>query len=65
MMVPAFAIAIGEAFHLALSPALPLRRSLPTSSVPVVLFVQLVSRQALVRLPQSAIRLRRDEARAI
>jgi putative MATE family efflux protein len=80
MMVPAFAIAIGEAFHLALSPALILGWGpFPALGIvgaafaavaayavgTVVLVVHLVSRQALVRLRRAAIRLRRDEARAI
>ena len=80
MMVPAFAIAIGEAFHLALSPALILGWGpFPALGIvgaalaavaayaigTVVLVVHLVSRQALVRLRLGAIRLRRDEARAI
>jgi Na+-driven multidrug efflux pump len=80
MMVPAFAIAIGEAFHLALSPALILGwgpfpalgivgaalAALAAYAVGVaVLVVHLVSRQALVRLHLRAIRLRRDEAGAI
>ena len=80
MMVPAFAIAIGEAFHLALSPALILGwgpfpalgivgaalAALAAYAVgAAVLVVHLVSRQALVRLQARAIRLRRDEAGAI
>jgi putative MATE family efflux protein len=80
MMVPAFAIAIGEAFHLALSPALILGwgpfpalgiagaalAALAAYAVgAAVLVVHLVSRQALVRLHWRAIRLRRDEAAAI
>src|SRR5215471_3978723 len=65
MVVPAFAIAIGEAFHLALSPVLILGLGpLPALGIvgaalaaisayavgSVVLVVHLVSRQALVRL---------------
>jgi Na+-driven multidrug efflux pump len=80
MMVPAFAIAIGEAFHLALSPALILGWGpFPALGITgaafaavaayavgtMVLVVHLVSRQALVRLKLGAIRVRRDEARAI
>jgi putative MATE family efflux protein len=80
MMVPAFAIAIGEAFHLALSPALilgwgPLPKlgivgaALAALSAYVVgtlvLLLHLASRQALVRLHLSAIRLRWDDAAAI
>jgi Na+-driven multidrug efflux pump len=80
MMVPAFAIAIGEAFHLALSPALILGWGpFPAMGIAgaaaaalaaygvgaLVLVVHLTSRQALVRLRLAAIRLRRDEARAI
>ena len=80
MMVPAFAIAIGEAFHLALSPALILGWG-PFPSLGIagaalaalsayavgtlVLVVHLVSRQALVRLRLQAIRLRHEEAKAI
>ena len=74
MMVPAFAIAIGEAFHLALSPALILGwgpfpalgiigaalAALSAYAVgATVLVLHLVSRQALVRL-----RLRRDPLQA-
>jgi putative MATE family efflux protein len=80
MMVPAFAIAIGEAFHLALSPALiqgwgpfpalgiagAALAALAAYAVgATVLVVHLASRQALVRLQLRAIRLRRDEAGAI
>ena len=80
MMVPAFAIAIGEAFHLALSPALILGWGpFPALGIvgaalaamtaygigTIVLVVHLVSRQALVRLRLGAIRLRREEAAAI
>jgi putative MATE family efflux protein len=80
MMVPAFAIAIGETFHLALSPALitgwgPFPQlgivgaalaALSAYAVgTVVLLLHLVSRQALVRLRAIAVRLRRDEAAAI
>jgi Na+-driven multidrug efflux pump len=80
MMVPAFAIAIGEAFHLALSPALILGWGpFPALGIvgaalaaviaygvgTIVLVVHLVSRQALVRLRLGAIRLRRQEAAAI
>jgi putative MATE family efflux protein len=80
MVVPAFAIAIGEAFHLALSPALItgwgpfpqlgiLGAALAALSAyavgTVVLLLHLVSRQALVRLHAMAVRLRRDEAVAI
>jgi putative MATE family efflux protein len=80
MVVPAFAIAIGEAFHLALSPALitgwgPFPQlgivgaalaALSAYAVgTVVLLLHLVSRQALVRLRAAAVRLRRDEATAI
>ena len=80
MMVPAFAIAIGEAFHLALSSALILGWGpFPAMGIvgaavaaiaayavgTVVLVVHLVSRQPLVRLKLATIRLRRDEARAI
>jgi putative MATE family efflux protein len=80
MMVPAFAIAIGEAFHLALSPALILGwgpfpalgimgaalAALAAYAVgATVLILHLVSHQALVRLRLRAIRFRRDEARAI
>ena len=80
MMVPAFAIAIGEAFHLALSPALILGWGpFPALGIigaalaaiaayaigTLVLVVHLASRQALVRLTIGAIRLPRDEARAI
>ena len=80
MMVPAFAIAIGEAFHLALSPALILGWGpFPALGIvgaavaaiaaygigALVLVVHLASRQALVRLSLAAIRLKRDEARAI
>jgi putative MATE family efflux protein len=80
MMVPAFAVAIGEAFHLALSPALILGWGpFPALGIigaalaaiaayaigTLVLVVHLVSRQALVRLTLGAIRLPRDEARAI
>jgi len=80
MMVPAFAIAIGEAFHLALSPALILGWGpFPALGIvgaalaavvaygvgTLVLLVHLLSRQALVRLRLGAIRLRRDEATAI
>src|SRR5258707_6247822 len=80
MMVPAFAIAIGEAFHLALSPALILGwgpfpalgivgaalAALAAYGVgAMVLVIHLVSRQALVRLRLGAIRLRRAEAIAI
>jgi Na+-driven multidrug efflux pump len=80
MMVPAFAIAIGEAFHLALSPALILGwgpfpalgimgAALAAQAVyavgATVLILHLVSHQALVRLRLRAVRFRRDEARAI
>jgi putative MATE family efflux protein len=80
MMVPAFAIAIGEAFHLALSPALILGWGpFPALGIAgaalaalaaygvgtMVLVIHLVSRQALVRLRPGAIRLRREEAVAI
>jgi putative MATE family efflux protein len=80
MMVPAFAIAIGEAFHLALSPALisgwgpfpalgivgAALAALAAYAVgTLVLVVHLASRHALVRLQRAAIRLRRDEANAI
>jgi len=80
MMVPAFAIAIGEAFHLALSPALitgwgPFPQlgivgaavaALSAYAVgTVVLLIHLVSRQALVRLRLACVRLKRDEASAI
>jgi len=80
MMVPAFAIAIGEAFHLALSPALILGwgpfpalgimgaalAALSAYAVgATVLILHLVSRQALVRLRLRTIRFRRDEAVAI
>ena len=80
MMVPAFAIAIGEAFHLALSPALILGWGpLPALGIvgaalaalsayavgAAVLVVHLVSRQALVRLHLRAIRPHRDEVFAI
>ena len=80
MMVPAFAIAIGEAFHLALSPALILGWSpFPALGImgaalaalaayavgATVLILHLVSHQALVRLRLHAVRFRRDEARAI
>ena len=80
MMVPAFAIAIGEAFHLALSPALILGWGpFPALGIvgaalaavvaygvgAIVLLVHLVSRQALVRLRLDAIRLKRAEAAAI
>jgi putative MATE family efflux protein len=80
MMVPAFAIAIGEAFHLALSPALILGWGpFPALGIAgaalaalaaygvgaMVLVIHLVSRQALVRLRLGAIRLRRAEAVAI
>jgi putative MATE family efflux protein len=80
MMVPAFAIAIGEAFHLALSPALILGWGpFPALGIvgaalaavtaygvgTIVLLVHLLSRQALVRLRLDAIRLHRDEAAAI
>src|SRR5882757_10653669 len=80
MMVPAFAIAIGEAFHLALSPALILGwgpfpalgivgaalAALSAYAVGcLVLIVHLVSRQALVRLQGRAVRLRLDEANSI
>jgi Na+-driven multidrug efflux pump len=80
MMVPAFAIAIGEAFHLALSPALILGwgpfpalgimgaalAALAAYAVgATVLILHLVSHQALVRLRLRAVRFRRDEARAI
>jgi hypothetical protein len=80
MMVPAFAIAIGEAFHLALSPALIVGwgpfpamgimgaalAALAAYAVgATVLVVHLVSRQALVRLRFRTIRFRRDEAVAI
>ena len=80
MMVPAFAIAIGEAFHLALSPALILGwgpfpplgimgaalAALSAYAVgATVLVLHLVSRQALVRLRLRTIRFRRDEAVAI
>jgi Na+-driven multidrug efflux pump len=80
MMVPAFAIAIGEAFHLALSPAL-IRGWGPFPAMGIVgaalaalaayavgaavLVIHLASRQALVRLRLSAIRLRRAEAAGI
>lgn len=80
MIVPAFAIAIGEAFHLALSPALILGwapfpalgimgaalAALSAYAVgATVLVAHLASRQALVRLKLRAIRLRREEAAAI
>jgi Na+-driven multidrug efflux pump len=80
MMVPAFAIAIGEAFHLALSPALILGwgpfpalgitgaalAALAAYAVgATVLILHLVSRAALVRLRFRTIRFRRDEAIAI
>lgn len=80
MVVPAFAIAIGEAFHLALSPALItgwgpfpqlgiLGAALAALSAyavgTVVLLLHLVSRQALVGLRAAAVRLRRAEAVAI
>jgi Na+-driven multidrug efflux pump len=80
MIVPAFAIAIGEGFHLALSPALILGwgpfpalgimgaalAALSAYAVgATVLIVHLTSRQALVRFQLRAIRLRRDEAAAI
>ncbi len=80
MMVPAFAIAIGEAFHLALSPALivgwgPFPQlgivgaalaALSAYAVgTVVLLLHLVSRQALVRLRLACVRLKREEAAAI
>jgi putative MATE family efflux protein len=80
MVVPAFAIAIGEAFHLALSPALitgwgPFPQlgiagaALAASSAyavgTLVLVLHLVSRQALVSLRAATLRLRRDEAVAI
>ncbi|HEX9525506.1 MAG TPA: MATE family efflux transporter [Reyranella sp.] len=80
MMVPAFAIAIGEAFHLALSPALILGwgpfpalgivgaalAALAAYAVgATVLILHLVSRQAQVRSQFRAIRFRRDEAIAI
>jgi putative MATE family efflux protein len=79
MMVPAFAIAIGEAFHLALSPALIIGwgpfpqlgilgaavAALSAYAVGTVVLLHLASRQALVRLRIAALRLRRDEAAAI
>jgi Na+-driven multidrug efflux pump len=80
MMAPAFAIAIGEAFHLALSPALivgwgplpalgivgaALAALLAYAVGATVLVVHLVSRQALVRLRLAAIRPRRAEVGAI
>jgi putative MATE family efflux protein len=80
MMVPAFAIAIGEAFHLALSPALILGwgpfpalgitgaalAALAAYAVgATVLILHLASRQALVRLRLRTVRFRRDEAIAI
>ena len=80
MVVPAFAIAIGEAFHLALSPLLILGWGpLPALGIvgaalaaisaytvgSVVLVVHLVSRQALVRLRPRQIGLRRAEAASI
>ena len=80
MMVPAFAIAIGEAFHLALSPALILGWGpFPALGIvgaalaavvaygvgAIVLVVHLMSRQALIRLRLGAIRLKRKEAAAI
>src|SRR5260370_28015435 len=80
MMVPAFAIAIGEAFHLALSPALILGwgpfpalgivgaalAALAAYAVgATVLILHLVSRQAQVRSQFRAIRSRRHEAIAI
>jgi putative MATE family efflux protein len=80
MMVPAFAIAIGEAFHLALSPALILGwgpfpalgitgaalAALAAYAVgATVLILHLVSHQALVRLRLRTVRFRRDEAIAI
>lgn len=80
MMVPAFAIAIGEAFHLALSPALILGWGpFPTLGIlgaalaalsayavgTLILVIHLSSRHALVRLHLAAIRLRRAEAVAI
>jgi putative MATE family efflux protein len=80
MMVPAFAIAIGEAFHLALSPALILGwgpfphlgivgaalAALSAYAVgTLVLLIHLVSRQALVRLHLVRVRLKREEAWAI
>ena len=80
MMVPAFAIAIGEAFHLALSPALilgwgpfpalgivgaALAALAAYAAGSAVLIVHLLSRHALVRLRLAAIRLRHAEAVAI
>ena len=80
MMVPAFAIAIGEAFHLALSPALivgwgPFPQlgivgaalaALSAYAVgTLVLLIHLGSRQALVRLRLARVRLKREEAVAI
>lgn len=80
MMVPAFAIAIGEAFHLALSPALIMGwgpfpelgivgaalAALAAYAVgTIVLLLHLTSRQALVRVRLACVRLRRDEAGAI
>ena len=80
MMVPAFAIAIGEAFHLALSPALIVGwgpfpalgimgaalAALSAYAVgATVLGLHLASRQALVRLRLGTIRFRRGEAVAI
>src|SRR5580704_4894083 len=80
MMVPAFAIAIGEAFHLALSPALILGwgpfpalgitgaalAALAAYAVgATVLILHLASRQALVRLRLRTVRFRRDAAIAI
>src|SRR5262249_42848766 len=80
MVVPAFAIAIGEAFHLALSPVLILGLGpLPALGIvgaalaaiaayavgSVVLVVHLMSRHALVRLKPRQIGLRREEATSI
>jgi putative MATE family efflux protein len=80
MVVPAFAIAIGEAFHLALSPVLILGWGpVPALGIvgaamaaiaayavgSVVLVVHLVSGQALVRLQRRQIGLRREEATSI
>lgn len=80
MVVPAFAIAIGEVFHLALSPLLILGWGpLPALGIvgagvaavaayavgAIVLILHLVSRHALVRLGRRNLRWRGDEAREI
>ena len=80
MIVPAFAIAIGEVFHLALSPLLILGWGpVPALGITgaalaaiaayavgtVVLVLHLVSRHALVRLDRHLMRWRRDEAAEI